>query len=344
MPLKSVVGINVNIPTVKQMLDYESRGSLRDYDITIFNPMLPWKNRIEFSAGGSCISIEGTKSLLESLTHWSRELTTALTSGKTIFVIMSEYKDDFGAIGSTLKTRTNRTYETMKINNYSAIPMKLNIGNARGRNVIVKDGAYRGLYDSIKSIVEYRVVFENSTGIKPIFTAKDGTVIGGAAQLKDRPGHLVFLPYVDFDQDGLIETTDNDEEVWSDEALASGRAFIGQLVAIDKMLRGASDGTPAPDWLTSIAKPLLIREVEERVNLIDSKITSLRSEREEEERKKADALVYSYLLYENGKPLEAAVQKVMTLLGYNVSTLQAGDLEIDHVITGPSGKRMIGES
>ncbi len=57
-----------------------------------------------------------------------------------------------------------------------------------------------------------------------------------------------------------------------------------------------------------------------------------------------ELLEYSHLLYETGKPLERAIEKSLKLLGYSVETLQIRDLEIDHVIVGPSGYRMIGES
>jgi hypothetical protein len=50
------------------------------------------------------------------------------------------------------------------------------------------------------------------------------------------------------------------------------------------------------------------------------------------------------LFYEAGKPLERAIENTLQLLGYEVHTLGIGDLEIDHVIVGPSGKRMIGEA
>lgn len=60
--------------------------------------------------------------------------------------------------------------------------------------------------------------------------------------------------------------------------------------------------------------------------------------------RRAGVLEYSHLLYETGKPLEHAIEKVLRLLGYSVETLRIGDLEIDHVITGPSGRRLIGES
>ncbi|BAQ44246.1 hypothetical protein [Methylobacterium aquaticum] len=67
-------------------------------------------------------------------------------------------------------------------------------------------------------------------------------------------------------------------------------------------------------------------------------------QKENYEAKKLDLLEFSHLLYETGKRLELAIEKALRLMGYNVETLRIGDLEIDHVIVGPSGIRMIGES
>lgn len=342
--MKSIVSVNIDIPTVQNALSYLSEGSLRDYDIAIFYPELPWQSRIEFSAGGSCISIEGTSLLTKAALHWSRELSGALAAGKTVFVVLNAYEEDQAATGSTMTSKTSRSYQTTTINNYSVIPGKLRFRNARGRSVVVKDPAYRGLYDAIKEVAEYRVVFEAPTSMHMVFAAKDGTTIGGVVTSQDWPGSLVLLPHFDFLADGLTESADDGEEGWTEKALKISHALVGQLVAIDRMLKGAADLTPPPDWLSGIERPKAVDEIEGAIAERDEEIEKLRRQREEEEVRKANILEYSHLLYETGKPLERAVEKALRLLGYTVETLRIGDLEIDHVIVGPSGKRMIGES
>lgn len=344
MPVKSIVAINTSIPTVEHELSYESQGSLRDYDIAVFSPKLPYQERVEFSGGGSCISIEGTKKLAKAISHWAGELSGALAAGKTVFIVLGEYEEDSGATGSTLNSRTSRTYQTSTINNYSAIPGGLKVENARGRSIVVKDGAYRGLYEVIKSIAEYRVVFDPAVPITTLFTAKDGTVIGGIAKLQGKAGSMVLMPYFNFYTDTFIETGEGGGQVWNADALKVSRALIGQLVAIDKMLKGSSETTPAPGWLAQISRPKVANDIEIRVAEIDRKIATLHEEREREEISKASVLEYLGLLYETGKPLENAVEKALQLIGYSVGNFASGDLEIDHVIIGPSGKRMIGES
>jgi hypothetical protein len=343
MAMKSIVCVNTAIPTVDNVLSYVSDGSLRDYDIVVFDPELPWESRINFDAGGSCISIEGAARLNKSMLHWSRELRDALAAGKTVFVLLCPSKDDQVAVGSTMTSKNHRAYQTTTINNYSIVPGKLRVRNARGRGIGVKDSAYKGLYDAIREIVEYRVVFESSPSMHTVFTAKDGTAVGGVLRFQEDPGSLVLLPYFNFENDEFTAIA-NDEEVWTKKALNTGHALVRQLVAIDRMLGGSVELTPPPEWLSAIEMPKAVAQIEAEIAQIDVEIEKLRQQRDEQSLHKANILEYSHLLYETGKPLERAIEKALRLLGYTVETLRIGDLEIDHIVVGPSGKRMIGES
>src|SRR6185503_21055964 len=115
--------------------------------IVIFDPELPSQSRIQFDAGGSCISIEGTKRLAKAESHWSGELKGALAAGKSVFVRLSPYEEDQAAYGSTHPAKNRTTYQTTVINNYTVIPGNVRVRNARGRSIAVKDSAYKGLYE-----------------------------------------------------------------------------------------------------------------------------------------------------------------------------------------------------
>lgn len=155
---------------------------------------------------------------------------------------------------------------------------------------------------------------------------------------------MILMPHFSFYQDGLIGTDEEGAQVWNSDALKMARALVGQIVAIDKMLRGASDTTPPPSWLAEVERPQVLKDVESAIQTIDNEIGALREQRQTEDRRKTEIEEYSRLLYETGKPLERAVEKVLRLLGYSVCTFRSGDIEIDHLIVGPSGKRMIGET
>lgn len=339
--MKSIVCVNTQIPTVDVDLDYDSDGSLRDYDIVVFDPTFPYVDRIQFTGGGSCISIEGTSRLTRAMSHWLRELKDALVAGKTVFVVLNARKDESAATGSVMTAKNSRNYQTTVISNYGAVPFNLNVRNARGKNVIVKDSIFKSMYDSVKEITDYRVIFEATDSIKPSFAAKDGTCVGGLVKSPDWLGNLVFIPHFDFESDESFIEEDSD---WSQKALTVSHAFVSQLVSVDRALRKGAELSPPPIWVSSFEGPEIIKSIDASIGGIDAEISELTQRKSLEEERRNQAIEYYHLLYETGKPLERAIERVLMLLGYKVETLRIGDLEIDHVFVGPNGFRMIGES
>lgn len=134
------------------------------------------------------------------------------------------------------------------------------------------------------------------------------------------------------------------EEYWTDEALKRGKIFINSLVEIDKSLRSKKVKTPKPDWLKkdefSIEKAVetrrLIKEIEKEIDKKTKELKELNFVLEEQESLKD-------LLFEKGKPLELAVIKALTILGYKAENYDDGELELDQIILSPEGSRFIGE-
>lgn len=335
--MKSIAWVNVQPPTDHEEIDFDSEYSLSDYDIVIFRPVLPYYGRIQFSGGGSCVDIEGTRSWIKATTHWKRELSSALSAGKTLFVLLDEYKEDRAATRSTSKSKGSIDYSTSTIDSYASLPFGLNIRNAKGRRVILKNNLFRGLYDVINEMFNYKIVIEQADALQTVFTARDGAVIGGVMGVKNLKGAVVLLPFFDFE---IVK----DEALVDEEVLQKYRALIGHLVAVDRMLKSGAATTPEPEWLIDFKKPNAVNDIDRELAEIGSKIKELQLSKDEKLAAKEQILSYSRLLYGTGKELEGAIEKSLKLLGYTVKTLRIGDLEIDHVIVGPSGIRMIGES
>lgn len=88
----------------------------------------------------------------------------------------------------------------------------------------------------------------------------------------------------------------------------------------------------------------MIAELSGKIADLGGTIAELQDQQAQHAKARSDILDFTHLLYETGKTLELAIERTLRLLGYTAETLQIDDLEIDHVIVGPSGKRMIGES
>lgn len=273
--------------------------------------------------------------------HWSRELRDALGAGKTVFVLLNSHETNSLTSGYSEPRKGSRNYSTYMVENYSVLPTKISLRNAKWRRLKVTDSRFKGLFESIKGISQYKVII-GLTLDNDAFTTNDGNgVVGGVLTIEGLPGHLVLLPH--FDISNMVEVVD-DKTVWTEDAINISKRVVSQLVAIDKALRSEVEGTPKPEWIDSVALPAKVSNLTEGIEKIDTRILNLKRRKEKEIVKKNELEKYTALLYENGKALESIIEDSLRLLGYNVENYRKDDLEIDHVIVGPSKLRMIGES
>jgi|AntRauTorckE6833_2_1112554.scaffolds.fasta_scaffold10405_2 hypothetical protein len=338
--MKSIATINTQFPTVEDSLDYHSGASLLDFDITVFNPRFPYLSVQSFSSGGHCISIDSSKRTTASMQHWNRELLAALEAGKTVFVLLSELEDESFATGTSSPRKGQTTYHTTNVNNYSAIPVDINVRNAKGKKIIAKQQIFKPLLQVLQDIVEYQVVVKNEK-ISEGFVAKDGSRLGGIFKLKDIPGNLVYLPY--FNLEHMTEETD-DEEVWTEDALKKSHGIVTQLLEIDRVLRAEDDQTPAPDWVEDFERPAASDALEAKIGQLDTRIEKLEADKSKNLNELAELERHKILLFGTGPALESAIEEALKLLAYKVEGFREGDLEIDHVIESPDGFRMVGEA
>jgi hypothetical protein len=338
--MKEIAVINTELPTVESCIPYISDVSLLDYSIVFMDPELPPLERIYFDGGGSCYSIDAGRALVSAIQHWSNELRMALVSGKTVFVVLnSEEKDSF-ATGYSTPRKGSRNYTTEALNNYRVLPVDLELRNAKGRRLKATDSLFKGIHQILGEEFQYKVVV--GAQLSNVGFRVDGSaVVGGVCSLKGLPGHLVLLPY--FDLTEMVEEGP-DEWEWTDDAVKLGRQVVGQLVAIDRSLRTVTQETPQPDWAQDARMPSEVLKLEHEMEELDATLREMEERKITLTEKRAEYSRFIGLLYENGKPLEALVEASLKLLGYSSENLEEGDLEIDHVILGPSGIRMIGET
>ncbi len=335
--MKSIVSVNSPFPTIENYLSYFSGESLRDYDIAVIDPRLPNLHRVFFTGGGSCIDIDSTADLKAAMSHWSEEIRSALHGGKTVFFLLGEVEKDHAATGSQLQGKS-RNYSTQEVSSYQILPITLPIKNSKGRHLKASNPNFLPFLSSLGELSRYSVVFREKFG-EPILSAKDGSVVGTIVKVPDAAGHLVLIPHFSFS-----EYDSETKEEWSDKALQLSKAVVGQMFAIDKFLRKHSSETPVPNWLEKKKFPRAVQEIDGNISRIEDEIRVWETRRNEECERKKNLQAFSRLLYENGKALEVAIEDGLRVLGFMVENFQAGDLEIDHIIVGPSGKRMIGES
>lgn len=344
--MKSIVSVNFSMPDC-EYLDYFDGRSLRDFDIVLFAPSFPYLERTYFNAGGSCISPEAGRRLIGAINHWNQELKQALVSGKTVFIISDSVEEDIYSAGTESKRKNETTHLTRTANSYSAIPAATSIlgpRSTKGRVIKSNVSLFKNFVSAAKELLEYRVIFGSIFQKGTEICAKDGTPVGGVLRFKDLPGALVFLPYFDFSADTFVESDGDGDAVWSSAALNLSKAIKGQISGIDRALRKSGSETPPPDWISAMPVPEAVSVIKSDIEAIEQRIAEAKAELGESRESLIKALSVQDLLFENGVRLERAIDRVLNLMGFSVDSLRIGDLEIDHIVVGPSGKRMIGET
>jgi hypothetical protein len=337
---RTIISIEYQIPGFSDVhYHYSSDQSLLDADVIVFQP-------IEFYEPHGKPSYDESASftLKQATRHWKLELSTALEYGKTIFLIFRKFQNASFRTGNKEFKGARTIIYTEDYDNYRFLPLQLPPIVAKGGSGIVFKGnpvfatfwkEFRGhlKFESYLDIEIKDALFVTKTGERPI-----------GAIFNVGKGKLVLLPPIDYDEDKFTKTGKGEEVHWTEEAIQFGSRLVEVFCGIDEALRANSGRTPPPAWVND-PEFVSAKEAEITVNIdttagqIESLIEKkglLSSELEKETQLKD-------LLFETGRPLEAAVIMAFRVLGYSAEGYDDGELRLDQVIMSPDGERFIGE-
>lgn len=353
--MKSIVAVNTFIPTIDNHVDFHSDDSLIDYDIILFDLKYPsWLlDRIHFSGGGSAIDLDSGRKLLSYIEHWKKEIQVALTAGKSVFVILNTRIEDTVATGSSSPRKNERLYSSVPISNYDVLPVTVRARNAKGRLFKLRDNRFHDIHKCLDKYLEYRVIVESEVRDTVFTTRDDKGILGGILNPGHLEGHLVLLPFFDppyeveeneEENEEYAEESDEENEDYSEEILEFSHALVSALIEMDRILLSSALETPKPNWLGQIELPEEVKNFDAEIQSIDNKISNLEERKSSIVRQRNELTEYQDLLFETGARLENAISKSLVLMGFKVENFREGDLEIDHVFSGSTGIRLIGEA
>jgi len=346
--MKNLTFIGLDVPGYGDYYkEYSSQASLLDSDIVIFSPRFYYETSYTRYQGKIQYTESASQKVQQDTDHWKREFQYFLEAGKNIFIFLATYEEfvvytgmqDFSGTG---KSRTAINYVT-EYDNYRFLPISnLRIIPAIGDKIkFINNYSFRDFYNEFKDFLSYNVYLDTKDITVVFKTYAGNKVLGGYKKVLN--GNLIFLPYLDFEDDKYtIEKDDN--ILWTDEAVNLGQKLANCILKIDNDLLLSSGRTPTPDWM-NIDKYRLIKEIEIRkqiktknneISKLNKELSSLFDQLEKENELKA-------LLYESGKPLENAVISALRILGYSAENYNDGTLELDQIILSPEGQRFIGE-
>ena len=331
---------------------FRSKTSLLDWDIFLFRPEISefLHNYYETYQGKPCFNDGASFEAKECCEHWRREIKQAVETGKTVIVFLPSLYEAYVDTGRRSYSGTGRNQKTTRyveiLTNYNTLPMSLEPLAATGSSMkLTSKGA--------ELLAPYWAEFGNRSGYRVVLNASDVPAcvqtragdkpVGALYRSKSSAGALLLLPDMDFSPPNFTKQKGN-SEVWTSTATQFAGAFLSAVVALDKALRSSSEVTPEPPWAAT-SQYTLAPETALRVQLLEAErqVEEAQKKKEQVAAAISGAVMPRGLLYEKGKPLEAAIIHSLTILGFNACQFKQSDSEFDVVFESAEG-RFIGEA
>jgi hypothetical protein len=338
------VGGELNTDKVDQ-ISFNSKHTLLDWDVIIFfpdvNEMLSYNDSYQ---GKVCLSEDTSFRLKERCEHWRREIKLALDSGRTVICYLEELKEIFVDTGQRTFSGTGRNRHTTRIvsgySNYECLPFKLNPRNATGTAMKLSPKALTlaPYWAEFGGSSKFEVTIHDNSPAAPILTKTGEQVVGGIYRLKSG-GNLVALPMIDLYADEFFSGTE-----FNETAHVFAERLLHSWLGVDTSLRSATELTPAPEW-SEIDQYALSAEAVLKAELLEAeeRLAEAQKRKEEAADSLAEAGRLRALLYEKGVPLERAIIRALTILGFEAENYKDGESEFDVVFKSPEG-RLLGEA
>lgn len=351
-------------------LDFKSDKSLLDGDIVVFQIDLSNYYAGETFQGMSCLDDNSSFRLKQDCNHWRSELEASLKDGKTVLILLNKSGQVKVATGEKQFSGTGRNRSTTRIvttfDPYEAIPLRFgSVVRRPGERVkAARDlGVLATYWHEFGAYSTYEGYIEEFRGIALLESQTGGKVVGGLCRHPAWKGSLFFIPPPDLSSavDARVNELKQKQKVkpTKDSAAETRRAdnlrkkvqssvasqFIAAIIGLDKAARHETEMTPPPIW-TLESRFVLVKETEVQSTINENLASSerLRRERIELEQSLKNAQQLKGLLFEKGKPLEAAILIALKILGFQAENLHEGDSEFDAVMLDPDGDRLIGEA
>ena len=359
MAQERILSVGYNFPGGRvERVHLDSDQSLLDADIVIFRPGF-YHHPDLLHQGKPLFDEEDSLRVRESLAHWHRELTDVLKAGKTVLVLLAKLQEALVYTGEQKSYGTGRNRQVTKeiepVSNYQAIPLpSLKFLQASGFEIrAARDLRYLANYwHDYSDLSPYEGYLEGDFDEKEVtLKTRSGDRIVGV-EIRRGLGTLILVPPLRYnlgipiEEDGewAYREWDEEDEVWSDQAVQFGHRLTASLVKIHRALQSDASITPAPDWSSHSAYRLDREDgLEGAIRAKSSEIEILQAEQRELEVELKEVGALRRLLYEQGQQLEESVLEALRLFGFNAEPYQDADSEFDSIFTSAEG-RFLGEA
>ncbi|MEL6440825.1 MAG: hypothetical protein AAFQ80_16410 [Cyanobacteria bacterium J06621_8] len=341
MAKKHIVSLGFDFPGGELLnvenISFKSNKSLCDADIIILEPCILdlYRHSVFSHLGKPVLDADDRFVYTENRDHWRQELNLNLEDGKTIFIFLSTTEEFY---------RSSIISHNAELN-YNMLPITINnLESKSGNQIKIAQnlGCLSTYWHNFSQYSKYKVCFELDRETTFLSTKTGNRAVGAIIPVKN--GNLVLLPHLEFDEQ--LEEYDEDGELyyWNNLAVSHGKKLQAAFIEIDKVLRSGQANTPPPEWsqkpnfklASELKLEKSISETKKQIEELQQKLDSEQAELDKQGRLR-------WLLFETGKPLEAAILEALQIMGFNAENYQDDELEFDAVFVSKEG-RFIGEA
>jgi len=350
MAKNRIFTVGFNLPGDEfEYIEFNSDRTLLDADIVLIEPTLGDANGYESYNGKTLLNEHSSFVVKQRLDHWRSEIIAAVRAEKLVIVYLASPRECYRYTGGKQYSGTGRSRVTTnmvaEVSSYEAIPNLKAIKPKSGTEIqIDKDARFLVPYWSeFSKFSPYEVEIEGDFK-QILLRSRSGNRILGAC-VSSINGRLLYLPPLRYDEEVFLGYDKKlDETYWTKEALQFGKRLVAVLGALASSLKEAGQVTPAPDWTTESKFRLSLESrLELDISECSANISTLQIQKERLEGELLQAGSLRRLLYEQGKPLEAAILEALRLLGFDAQSFANENSEFDSVFISSEG-RCIGEA
>lgn len=339
-----VVGVDLHSDNVKK-ISFDSKHTLLDWDVIVFFPDIDsMLNHGDLYQGKVSLDEDDSFRLKERCEHWRREIKLALDAGRTVICYLEELKEIFVDTGQRSYSGTGRNRQATRLvapySNYESLPASLKPRNASGSSMKLspKASALSQYWSEFGGESTFEVTLHGNLPPASITTKAGDQVVGGIYRIASG-GNFVTLPMLSFYQEDFFSGRN-----FNETAKVFAERIIHSWLGIDASLRSATELTPAPQW-AEVDAYLLHAETTLKAELLEAEQRLTEAQKQKEGA--ADALLEAgslrALLYEKGIPLEKAIIRALTTLGFEAENYKDAESEFDVVFRSAEG-RLLGEA
>ena len=334
------------------MKSFDSKTSLLDWDLILFRPDI--SDNIYASdhyQGKPSLSESASFLFKENCEHWRREIKQAVDSGKNVFIFLSAINEVYVDTGERRYSGTGRNRATTRVvakySNYRTVPLDLQPVSTNGKEMKLSTLGAEILapyWDAFAESSTYAVLLDETVPGICLTTRNGDKPVGAIIRSKQSNGALILLPDIEFYASGFLEDDDEEGLKWTAEAEQFAVRFLSTVINLDKALKCTTEVTPEPLWAAE-STYLLAQERLLKLKLLEAEQRVEKAQREKEalQEEVISASAPRGLLYEKGKPLEAAIVEGLKTLGFTAAPFKDGTSEFDVVFECAQG-RLLGEA